>query len=64
MAKNQVKAKQHTYAELLLFLNYSLSLSTLLLQNNEYSKKWAKASVSVLIRFITGYDENEAEKGK
>ena len=40
LAKNQVKAKQHPEAELLLFENYSHSSSTLSSNNNRiYSKK-------------------------
>ena len=43
MAKNQANAKQHPWAELLLFENYSLSSSILPSKTNaKYSKKWAK----------------------
>ena len=40
LAKNRAKAKQHPEAELLLFVNHSLSSSTLSSNNNRrYSKK-------------------------
>ena len=43
MAKTQVKAKQHSEAELLLNEIYSLSSSTLSSKNKRrYSKKWNK----------------------
>ena len=43
LGKNQAKAKQHSEAELMLFKNYSLYLSTLSSKNNRrYSIKCAK----------------------
>ena len=39
--KNQARAKEHNDVDLLLFENYSLSLSTLSWKNNKtYSKKY------------------------
>ena len=53
MAKNQAKTKQHPEAELLLFENYSLSLSRLSSKNNStYFKKWAKNKWVCFIEII------------
>ena len=42
LAKNQVNAKQHAEAELLLFENYSHSSSTLSKNNKRYFKNFSK----------------------
>ena len=43
LVKNHAKPKEHPEAELLLFQDYSLFLSTLLFKNNRrYSKKYTK----------------------
>ena len=48
--KSQVKAKQHSEAELLQFENYSLSSSTLSSKNNRrYSKKCTEKQVQEVI---------------
>ena len=62
LAKNQAKAKQHPEDELLLFENYSLSLSTLSIKNNRsHSKKCIKTSASALMTFMINDNENETE---
>ena len=62
LAKNQAKAKQHPEDELLLFENYSLSLSTLSIKNNRRrSKKCIKTSASALMTFMINDNENETE---
>ena len=62
LVKNQAKAKQNPEAELLLFENYSLSLSTLSIKNNRrHSKKCIKTSASALMTFMINDNENETE---
>ena len=62
LAKNQAKAKQHPEDELLVFENYSLSLSTLSIKNNRrHSKKCIKTSASALMTFMINDNENETE---
>ena len=50
LVKSQVKAKQHSAAELLLFENHSFSLVTLSSKNNEILKVCQKLSLSALMR--------------
>ena len=74
MAKKQAKAKQHPDAELLLFENYLLSLSTLSSKNNRrYSKKCAKNKCVYLnnhifkyvyLNYIINDNETDAENEK
>ena len=62
MAKNQANAKQHPEAELLLFENYSHSLSTLSSKNNRtHSEKKAKEQMCLNSEIIQLINENEDE---
>ena len=66
MAKNQTKAKQHPEAELLLFGNYSHSLSTLSSKNNKiYPKNKQKEQVCLHSwDYSINHNENEDEDEK
>ena len=65
LTKNQAKANQHPEAELLRSENYLLCSSTLSSKtNSRYSKKCAKASVSVIIGLYHWLSKNEAENEK
>ena len=54
LAKNQADAKQQPEAELLLFGNYSYSLSTLSPKNNKIDYKYLRD-------YMINYNENEDE---
>ena len=65
-AKNQVKAKQHPEAELLLLRSYSLSSSMLSSKNNKrYSEICAKNKyVCFHVDYMINDNENEVENEK
>ena len=53
LAKNQANARQHTWAEILLFENYSLSSSKLSYKNDRiYSKKDANEQCACIHKII------------
>ena len=66
MAKNQANAKQHPEAELLLFEDYSHSLSKLSSKNNWiYSKKKARERVCLYSwDYMINHNENKDENEK
>ena len=66
LAKNQATARQHPEAELLLFENYSLSLSTASSRNNRiYTKNCTKSKYVCLKRgYMINENENETKNGK
>ena len=62
MAKNQVTAKQHPEAELLLFENYSHSSCE---NNRTCSRKWVKEQVRLNSwDYAINHNENKDENGK
>ena len=62
LTKNEAKAKQHPEAELLLFENYSLFLSTFSSKiNRRYLKKYQKQMTLFKCGYIINDNENETE---
>ena len=62
MAKNQRNAKQNSWAELLLFENYTLSSFMLSFKTSmRYSKKCAKNRWNCFNEIVCTYNENKTE---